>query len=95
MLLCGKGFSCHESVHNGECPYICNVFDNSFTEKSALKTHQRVHTGERPYLCDVCNQSFSLKRTLMVYLVTAGIILAVTFPRTLLNVRSAVVCVRN
>jgi uncharacterized Zn-finger protein len=68
-ILCGKGFInqsliVHMHVHSGEHPYVCNVCDNSFAQKSALKTHQHVHTGERPYICDVCTKTFGDKRTL-------------------------------
>ena len=49
----------HKCTRTDERPYICDVFNKVYSQKSNLITHERKHSGELPYVCDVCNMAYS------------------------------------
>ena len=56
-----------ERLHNNEKSFSCLKCDQSFANKSNLKTHRRVHTKERPFNCSKCDKLFSRKHHLKIH----------------------------
>ena len=63
-ILAASSRAHHTLTHTGEKPYKCNICDNSFAVRSALKSHGRTHTGEKPYKCEICGECFTQSSTL-------------------------------
>ena len=57
----------HTLTHTGETPYKCDICENSFADRSALKRHRRTHTGEKPYKCNVCGECFTQSSHLLCH----------------------------
>jgi len=55
----------HERKHSGEPPYICDVCNKAYSDKSNLLRPKHKHSGERPYVCDVCNEAYSNRSNLI------------------------------
>ena len=45
-------------VHTDEKPFMCNICNKSYREKSYLVVHIRTHTGAKPFECDKCGKCF-------------------------------------
>lgn len=48
--------------------YDCDICEERFTKKQAIREHMYSHTKEKPYSCDVCQKSFLLKRRLHLHI---------------------------
>ena len=58
------------TIHEGERPFKCNVCDDSFPQKSALKMHVALdHEGRKPFQCNACNASFAQNVNLKNHLI--------------------------
>ncbi|KAK2711533.1 hypothetical protein QYM36_012631 [Artemia franciscana] len=60
----------HQTIHKGEKPVRCDVYKNSFNQKSNLAIHVRTHTSEKPFKCEICKHSFYKKNALAVHMRT-------------------------
>ncbi|KAH6923643.1 hypothetical protein HPB50_004320 [Hyalomma asiaticum] len=50
----------HERTHNGVKPFVCDVCNRGFVQRSQLHVHQKSHSGERPHECLECGKRFVL-----------------------------------
>ena len=57
LLLNLRRFQSSGSTINNKCD-VCN---QSFTQKSTVKTHMLVHTGRKNFQCEVCEKKFLQK----------------------------------
>uniref|UniRef100_A0A8D8T5W6 Zinc finger protein 26 n=1 Tax=Cacopsylla melanoneura TaxID=428564 RepID=A0A8D8T5W6_9HEMI len=48
--------------------YDCDLCQERFTKKHAIREHMFSHTNERPYSCDFCQKTFLLKRRLHLHI---------------------------
>ncbi|XP_041642746.1 zinc finger protein 774-like [Cheilinus undulatus] len=51
----------------GETPFKCDSCEETFKNKSELKTHVRVHTGKKTHTCKSCGKIFSFLSTLKIH----------------------------
>ena len=48
-------------------PFLCDMCDKGFTQKSDLNRHRRIQTGDKPYVCCMCRKGFTKKSSLKIH----------------------------
>ena len=51
----------HMYIHGDKDKFKCNIYEDSFSQLSILKSHTVTHSEKRPFSCNKCEQSFKVK----------------------------------
>ena len=57
-------------IFKGEKPYVCQVCQKQFSDRSNLLKHEPIHFEDRQFECVICNKKFAQKRSLQLHLKT-------------------------